>query len=167
MFGIPNPYLIGASAVAALAFTASVFFYGEHVQKNTDQVAIDRQKLDAAKTLQTATDAVRKIETDYSQTKDEAEKNDAAMQAIIDNAYGRLFAASGNGLHDKAGRCGSSSPNAMPGNTGGERAGGAEAAGCSLSSAVTVDLLRLARDADEVTKIAQACQADRAALTSK
>lgn len=167
MFGIPNPYLIGASAVAAVAFTASVFFYGEHVQKTTDQVAIDRQKLDAAKLLQTATDLVRTRETEYSKTKDEAEKNDAAMQAIIDDAYGRLVHAAGNGLHDKAGRCGSSSPNAVPSNTGGKRTGGAEAAGCTLSVKTSVDLLSLARDADEVTKIARACQADRAALTTK
>lgn len=86
MPGLPNPYVLLGALVAAIALAIGAFLYGEHIQKNTDQVAVDRLKIEAANQLVAANTKTSDTEKHLAAVKDQAEQAYQAHAVAITDA---------------------------------------------------------------------------------
>jgi hypothetical protein len=170
MLGIlSNWKIILAGAAVALILSGAAFvggvFYGEGVQKTTDQVGADRLKIAADKELQLQTMKTKAAEESAAAALAQNEKDTRDHEKALADAAARSNAviAAAGGLRDPGGRGNRGDGSTDRVATAALNNAGA-AAGARLSGELTQFLLGEADRADQVVIRLKACESDDATI---
>lgn len=152
---MPNPWLILAAIAALVGAYLVGNVRGHSAERAVWELALAKQKTEAANALAAATTKVRELEQAIDRFGNDVGVEHEKRLAEIDNLYERNRALTRR-LRDPAGRGGGGDCTVGGDTTRASVPVGAEA-GCELSDATTASLWAIARDADRDATIAASC----------